>query len=157
MPTVQNLSVVQRKCGVRGGTKLHEHASTMNRNENPVEEGETPWGEEGFWDHSPRQKPSRRRRGGGGGCHNDFPGVEISIAGGVGEMVRGNYCDSFFFFSFLFLFFFFLFFNLDYELFLLGQTHTCAHPMVLGTTDFLPSMGHIVQNLQLQSITPSLS
>jgi len=25
--------------------------------------------------------------------HDDFPGVEISIAGGVGEMVRGNYCD----------------------------------------------------------------
>jgi len=25
--------------------------------------------------------------------HDDFPGVEISIAGGVGEMVRANYCD----------------------------------------------------------------
>ena len=23
--------------------------------------------------------------------HDDFPGVEISIAGGVGEMVRGNF------------------------------------------------------------------
>ena len=38
--------------------------------------------------------------------HNDFPGVEISIAGGVGEMVhvgemvRDNYCDPFFFFLF---------------------------------------------------------
>ena len=30
--------------------------------------------------------------------HDDFPGVEISIAGGVGEMVRGNYCERFFFF-----------------------------------------------------------
>ena len=25
--------------------------------------------------------------------HNDFPGVEISIPGGVGEMVRANYYD----------------------------------------------------------------
>jgi len=40
--------------------------------------------------HSPRQKPSRGRRGGGGGSHNDFPGVEISMAGGVGEMVRDD-------------------------------------------------------------------
>jgi len=38
MPTVQNLSEVQRKCGVRGKTKLHEQESTMNRNKNPVEE-----------------------------------------------------------------------------------------------------------------------
>ena len=38
--------------------------------------------------------------------HDDFPGVEVSIAGGVGEMVRANYCDRFFF-SFFFLFFFF--------------------------------------------------
>jgi len=47
--------------------------------------------------------------------HDDFPGVEISIAGGegemvrdaqgVGEMVRGNYCDCFFFFLLFFLFF----------------------------------------------------
>jgi len=33
--------------------------------------------------------------------HNEFPGVQISIAGGAGEMVRANYCDRFFsFFSF---------------------------------------------------------
>jgi len=25
--------------------------------------------------------------------HDDFPGVEIAIAGGVGEMVRAKYCD----------------------------------------------------------------
>jgi len=25
--------------------------------------------------------------------HDDFPGVEISIAGSVGEMVRANYYD----------------------------------------------------------------
>jgi len=39
----------------------------------------------------------RSHQGGGEGevveSHDDFPGVEISIAGGVGEMVRGNYCD----------------------------------------------------------------
>jgi len=42
MPTVQNLSEVQRKCGVRGRTELHERESTMNRNKNPVEEGVDP-------------------------------------------------------------------------------------------------------------------
>jgi len=31
------LSEVQSKCGVRGGTELHEAESTNNRNENPVE------------------------------------------------------------------------------------------------------------------------
>ena len=39
----------------------------------------------------------RSHQGGGEGVvvesHHDFPGVEISIAGGVGEMVRDNYCD----------------------------------------------------------------
>jgi len=35
--------------------------------------------------------------------HNDFPGVEISIAGGVGEMVRGHYCDRLFLFFLRFL------------------------------------------------------
>jgi len=42
MPTVQNLSEVQRKCGVRGRTELHERESTMNKNKNPVEEGVNP-------------------------------------------------------------------------------------------------------------------
>jgi len=42
--------------------------------------------------------------------HDNFPGVEISIAGGVGEMVRANYCERLFsfFFFFFFLFFFFI-------------------------------------------------
>ena len=40
-PTVQNLSEMQRKCGVKGRTELHERESTMNRN-NPVEEGVDP-------------------------------------------------------------------------------------------------------------------
>jgi len=42
MPTVQNLSEVQRKCGVRGTTELDERESTMNKNKNPVEEGVNP-------------------------------------------------------------------------------------------------------------------
>jgi len=41
MPTVQNLSEVQRTCGVKGRTELHERESMMNRN-NPVEEGVDP-------------------------------------------------------------------------------------------------------------------
>jgi len=47
IPTVQNLSEVQRKCVVRGRTELHERKSTMNRNKNPVEEGVDPRGSEG--------------------------------------------------------------------------------------------------------------
>ena len=47
MPTVQNLSQVQRKCGVKGRTELHERESTMNRNKNPVEEGVDPRGRGG--------------------------------------------------------------------------------------------------------------
>ena len=35
--------------------------------------------------------------------HDDFPGVAISIARGVGEMVRGNHCDRFFSLFFFFL------------------------------------------------------
>jgi len=46
MPTVQNLSEVQRKCGVKGRTELHEWESTMNRN-NPVAEGVDPRGRGG--------------------------------------------------------------------------------------------------------------
>ena len=40
-------------------------------------------------------------------------GVEILIAGGVGEMVRGPKLMPFFFFSFFFFFFFFFFFRLN--------------------------------------------
>jgi len=47
IPTVQNLSAVPRKCGVKGRTELHERESTMNRNENPVEEGVDPRGRGG--------------------------------------------------------------------------------------------------------------
>jgi len=47
MPTMQNLSEVQRKCGVKGRTELHERGSMMNRNKNSVEEGENPRGRGG--------------------------------------------------------------------------------------------------------------
>jgi len=47
MPTMQNLSEVQRKCGVKGRTEHHEQESTMNRNKNPVEKGVDPRGREG--------------------------------------------------------------------------------------------------------------
>ena len=47
MPTGQNLSKVQRKCGVKGRTELHERESMMNRNENPLEEGVDPRGRGG--------------------------------------------------------------------------------------------------------------
>jgi len=40
-PTVQMLSEVHSKCGVRGRTELHERESTKNRNENAKEEGPT--------------------------------------------------------------------------------------------------------------------
>jgi len=39
MPTMQNLSEVQRKCGVSGRIELHEQESTMNKNKSPVEGG----------------------------------------------------------------------------------------------------------------------
>jgi len=42
MPTMQNLSEVQRKCGVKGRTELHERESTTNRYKNPIEEGVDP-------------------------------------------------------------------------------------------------------------------
>ena len=47
MPTVQNLSEVQRECGVKGRTELHERESTTNRNKNPMEEGVDPRGRGG--------------------------------------------------------------------------------------------------------------
>jgi len=47
MPTVQNLSEVQRKCRVPGRTELHEREATTNRNKNPMEEGVDPRGRGG--------------------------------------------------------------------------------------------------------------
>jgi len=102
MPTVQNLSKVARKCGVRGRTELDEREPMMNENKNPKEGGGGGplEGEEGRWHHSSGQKPSRGREGGGGGVDDNSSGIQISITGGVEEMVHGsNYCD--FFFDFL--------------------------------------------------------
>jgi len=47
MPTMQNLSEVQRKCGVSWRTELHERESMMNRNKNPMEVGADPRGRGG--------------------------------------------------------------------------------------------------------------
>jgi len=47
MPTVKNISQVQRKCGVRWRTELDERESMTNRNKNPMEEGVDPRGREG--------------------------------------------------------------------------------------------------------------
>jgi len=47
MPTVHNLSEVQRKCRVRGRTELPERESTTNKNKNPLEEGVDPRGRGG--------------------------------------------------------------------------------------------------------------
>jgi len=47
MPTLQNLSEVQRRCGVKGRTELHEQESTTNRTKNPMEEGVDPRGRGG--------------------------------------------------------------------------------------------------------------
>jgi len=61
----------------------------MNENKNPVEEGGRPLSERGGCSIAPL---GRSHQGGGEGVvvesYDDFPGVEISIAGGVGEMVR---------------------------------------------------------------------
>ena len=107
MPTVQNVSEVQQKCGVRGENQTSGAESTMNRNVNPVEEGEDPRRRGGVMASLPRQKPSRGRRGAGGGSHDDFCCVEISIAGGEQEMVRDvNVVHFFIFFIYLFIYFF---------------------------------------------------
>ena len=47
MPTLQNLSEVERKSGVKRRTELHERESTMNRNKNPVEDWVHPRGRGG--------------------------------------------------------------------------------------------------------------
>jgi len=60
-------------------------------------------------------------------------------------------------FFLFFLLFFFFFVNLAYSLFLSGQTHNCAHPMVLGTRVLGWNVSHADQNLPLQSFPLSLS
>jgi len=53
MPTVQNLIEVQRKCGVKARTELHERQSTTNKNKNPMEEGVDPRGRGGVVESLP--------------------------------------------------------------------------------------------------------
>jgi len=74
-------------------------------------------------------------------------GVEISIAGGVAETEDDTYCDRFFRF---FLFFSISILNSFYR----GHGTTVLNLTVLGTMEFQPSTGHVVQNLRLQSIPP---
>jgi len=92
----------------------------------------------------------RSHKGGGEGVvvetHDDFPGVEISIAGGVVEMVRGLTTVTFFFFLFL-LFFLISLIHCFYR----GKMHNCAHLTVLGTRVLGRNVSHVDQNLQLQS------
>jgi len=84
------LSEVQSKCGVRGRSEHHERESTTNRNENPKEGTPRPQGRrvDGLTS-TPRQRPSWDKRGGWGKVTMISRGVEISIAGGGGEIVRG--------------------------------------------------------------------
>ena len=79
--------------------------------------------------------------------HDDFPGVEISIAGGVGEMVRALTTVTFLVFFFLF---FFLFLISLIDCFYRGKMHNCAHPAVLGTRVLSWHVSHVDQNLQVQ-------
>jgi len=82
---------------------------------------------------------------GGGGVEDDFSGVEISIARGVEEIVRGLTTVT--------SLFFFIFFLNPLIVVSIGATrHKGAHPTVLGTRDCQASEAHVVQNLQLQSI-----
>ena len=103
------LSEVQSKCGVRGRTEHHELESTTNRNENPKEGRPRPQGRraDGLTS-APRQYPSWEKRGGWGKVTMISRGVEISIAGGGGEMVRVLSLRRFFLFFFFFFFFFFI-------------------------------------------------
>jgi len=80
--------------------------------------------------------------------HTDFPGVEISIAGGVGEKVPAYYC-----YRFCFLFFLISLIYCFYR----GKMHNCADPTVLGTRVLSWNLSHVDQNLQLQSIPLSPS
>jgi len=70
--------------------------------------------------------------------------VEILIAGGVVETE-----DALTIVTFWYVFFFF---KSLYLLFLLEHRHKCACPMVLGTMECQPSVGHAIQNHELQSI-----
>jgi len=107
--------------------------------------GWPPWWEAMFGGKGGDARPSKREELCGRMDRVQSDVVLRNVGGGERSGSVSYYCNLFFFF------------NLDCELFLSGQMHTCAHPTVLGTTAFQLSMGHIVQNLQLQSIPPSPS
>ena len=81
------LSEVQSKCRVRGRTEHHERESTTKKSEKPKEGRPRPQGRrvDGLTS-TPRQLPSWEKRGGWGIVTMISRGVEISIAGGRGEM-----------------------------------------------------------------------
>jgi len=82
-------SEVQSECRVTGRTEHYERESRTNRSENPKEGRPRPQGRrvDGLTS-TPRQLPSWEKRGGWGIVTMISRGVEISIAGGGGEMVR---------------------------------------------------------------------
>jgi len=83
------LSEVQSKCGVRGRTEHHELINDEREREPQGGEADRPQRRrEVGLTSTPRQQPSWEKRGGRGKVTMISRGVEISIAGGGGEMVR---------------------------------------------------------------------
>jgi len=110
MPTLQNQSDVQRKCGVMGENRTSCAGVNDEREQEPRGGGGRPQRERRGDSITPlgRRHQEGEEGGGGGGSYDYFPGVEISIAGGVGEMVRVTTVNV------VLLLSFFFFFNLDY-------------------------------------------
>jgi len=73
---------------VRGkGSEPNFMSGVNNEQERePRRGGGRPQRQRGGYSFTPLGR-SHQGGGGGGGSHDDFPGVEFSIAGGVGEMV----------------------------------------------------------------------
>jgi len=96
------LSEVQSKCGVSGGTELHEHVNDELEQEPQGGEAKGPQErrEDGLTSTT-RQERSWEKRGGWGKVTMNSRGVEISIAGGVREMVRDLSLGGFFPFFFI--------------------------------------------------------
>jgi len=99
------LSEMQSKCGIRGRTEHHEQINDEREREPQGGEADRPEKRrKGGLTSTPRQWPSWEERGGWGNVTIISRGVEISIAGGGGEMVRGLSLGRFFsFFSSFFV------------------------------------------------------
>ena len=80
---------MQSRCGVRGRTKHHERVNDEREQEPQGGEAKGPQKrrEDGLTS-TPRQQPSWEKRGGWGRVTMIARGVEISISGGGGKMVR---------------------------------------------------------------------